>query len=65
MATKKKKMFEVLENETIDQCLNRMKNEGYQPIRRIERPVFMEDERTGEVKPIKREISFEGILIDK
>lgn len=37
-----KKQFEVQENESIDQCLNRIKSEGYVPIKRIEKPIFKE-----------------------
>lgn len=56
--------FEVLENETIDQCLERMKKEGYMPVRRMEEPLFQEVERNGEiiVEPCGRKIIFEGKL---
>lgn len=56
---KKKSKFEVGENETIEQCLNRMKNEGYTPIRRIEKPIFKED--GNEVIPIGKTIIFEAV----
>ncbi|KKB35747.1 NETI motif-containing protein [Bacillus thermotolerans] len=61
----KKKKFYVEENETIDQCLDRMKKEGYMPVRRIERPVFKEELVNGEKKniPAGREIVFEGKLM--
>jgi hypothetical protein len=58
----KKKTFRVEENETIDDCLNRMKEEGYVPVRRMEKPVFEEKKHNGETihVPIGREIVFEG-----
>ncbi|MFK2826070.1 NETI motif-containing protein [Bacillus sp. B190/17] len=61
----KKKTFYVQENETIDQCLERMKQEGYVPIRRMERPVFKEEMINKEKKytPIGREIVFEGKMM--
>ncbi|CJC48269.1 Uncharacterised protein [Streptococcus pneumoniae] len=34
-----KKKFEVLENETITDCLARMEQEGYAPSRRMEEPI--------------------------
>jgi hypothetical protein len=60
---KNKKTFTVGENETIDQCLARMKSEGYTPIRRIEEPIFCESERNGEkiIEPCGRKVIFEGI----
>ncbi|MCP8970722.1 NETI motif-containing protein [Ectobacillus ponti] len=57
-----KKRFEVLEHESIDQCLQRMEQEGYAPSRRMEEPIFHEVERDGEVvvEPFGRKIIFEG-----
>ncbi|WP_449538643.1 NETI motif-containing protein [Ferdinandcohnia sp. Marseille-Q9671] len=59
-----KQRFEVQENETIDQCLERMSAEGYSPVRRMEEPLFKEVERNGEIKvePCGRKIIFEGKL---
>ncbi|OLO26433.1 hypothetical protein BTR23_22990 [Alkalihalophilus pseudofirmus] len=61
---KKKLRFEVGENETIAQCLERMDQEGYRPTRRMEEPVFQEITKNGkkEVKPIRQKIVFEGTL---
>ncbi|HEY9576086.1 MAG TPA: NETI motif-containing protein [Pseudobacillus sp.] len=61
----KKKNFHLQENETIDQCLDRMAKEGYVPVRRIERPVFQEEVVNGEKKymPVGREIIFEGKIM--
>ncbi|QKS73177.1 NETI motif-containing protein [Paenalkalicoccus suaedae] len=44
-----KKKFYVNENETIDQCLERMKQEGYMPVRRMEEPVLKEVKRNGKM----------------
>ncbi|MDX8362840.1 MULTISPECIES: NETI motif-containing protein [Bacillaceae] len=61
----KKKKFVVAENETISDCLDRMKKEGYSPTRRTEEPVFKEVEKGGEVSvvPSGSTIVFEGKLI--
>lgn len=63
---KKKVRFELKENETVDECLERMKNEGYEPIGKIEKPIFEEIRQDGQVsyKPIKQQIIFEGKLIE-
>jgi hypothetical protein len=60
----KKKKFEVADNETIEQCLERMKREGYTPIRRIEEPIFQEIKKDGKlvIEPCGRKIIFEGKL---
>lgn len=64
--TKKKIQFEVQENETIEQCLNRMKQQGFAPIRRIEKPIFQEVKNgSGTIyEPVGRQIVFEGKLIE-
>jgi hypothetical protein len=63
MAKGKKVQFEVLENETIDECLQRVKAKGYMPIRRIEKPVFQEVITGSETnyEPIGRQIIFEAV----
>ncbi|WP_210367238.1 NETI motif-containing protein [Bacillus sp. REN3] len=60
--SKGKKLYEVGENETIDAILDRMKNEGYMPVRRMEKPVFKEIEKDGklEYEPAGRRIVFEA-----
>jgi hypothetical protein len=57
-----KKKFEVLENESINECLDRMKSEGYTPVRRMEEPIFKEIVQNGttEIEPVGRKIIFEG-----
>lgn len=59
---KTKRVFEVEENETIDQCLERIKLEGYSPIKRIEKPIFREIKKgtAVEYEPCGRRISFEA-----
>lgn len=64
MEQPKKKRFEVLPDETIAACLERMGREGYNPVRRIEEPVFHEVIHEGKVnvEPCGRRIIFEGKL---
>ncbi|WP_040205442.1 NETI motif-containing protein [Neobacillus jeddahensis] len=64
--SKKKRQFEVQENESIDECLNRIKEQGYSPIRRTEKPIFQEVKKAGETvyEPIGRHIVFEAVLIE-
>ncbi|MCJ7841005.1 NETI motif-containing protein [Lederbergia sp. NSJ-179] len=58
-----KKEFEVMENESIEECLERMKQEGYTPIKRSEQPIFREEHHNGSTKyiPISQKIVFQGI----
>lgn len=56
-----KKRFEVRDNETIDECLQRMQKEGYRPVRRIEKPIFKQTNAKGEPEHYKQHIIFEGI----
>jgi hypothetical protein len=64
---KKKQLFEVGEKETIDQCLDRMKNAGYMPVRRMEKPVFEEKTTDGKTEyvPVRQTIVFEGKKIEQ
>ncbi|MEE6449356.1 NETI motif-containing protein [Gottfriedia acidiceleris] len=59
-----KKKFEVFENETINDCLERMEREGYKPVKRMEVPIFSEQMVNGkvEIEPTGRKIVFEGRL---
>jgi len=61
----KKRKFEVAEGETINDCLDRMKQEGYTPVRRMEEPIFKEEVKNGkkEIIPVGRKIVFEGKLL--
>ncbi|WP_425473446.1 NETI motif-containing protein [Salinicoccus cyprini] len=58
----KKKKFKVAENESLGECLARMREAGYQPVRRTEQPVFIE--RDGERVVDHQEIVFEGKRIE-
>ncbi|KYD10220.1 NETI motif-containing protein [Heyndrickxia sporothermodurans] len=62
----KKKQFEVLANETIADCLTRMENEGYRPVRRIEKPIFKEVLKNNqtEYQPVSRKIVFDALRIE-
>ena len=65
-STSNKVTYEVLENETINDCLNRIQKDGYLPIRRIEKPIFQEIKEGDNVKyePAGRQIIFEAKKID-
>ncbi|MGX6444663.1 NETI motif-containing protein [Neobacillus sp. K501] len=65
--SKKKMQFEVQENETIDSCIERMRNQGYTPIRRTEKPIFQEVVEGKETNyiPAGRKIIFEAVLNDE
>jgi hypothetical protein len=56
-----KKRFTVGDGETLDECLDRMKREGYTPIRRTEQPIFRETANGPEC--IGRQCVLEGKLI--
>ncbi|MCF6139131.1 NETI motif-containing protein [Pseudalkalibacillus berkeleyi] len=60
----KKKKFEVLENESISDCLDRMQKEGYMPVRRMEEPVFQEKTKNNkkDVEYLRQKVVFEGKL---
>jgi hypothetical protein len=66
MTKPKKAIFEVEENETLNDCLERMEKEGYTPVKRTEKPVFQEIKQAGEVtyEPIARKIVFEARLVE-
>ncbi|ARJ50181.1 NETI motif-containing protein [Staphylococcus lutrae] len=51
--------FKVAPDETIQDCLTRMKAAGYMPVKRYEKPVFKENEH-GEVEVLYQEIIFTG-----
>lgn len=57
---KRKIIFEVNENESIASCLERIKKEGYRPIRRIEEPIFIERDN-GEIEVYRQYIRFEVV----
>ncbi|EOR21535.1 NETI motif-containing protein [Cytobacillus oceanisediminis] len=62
----KKKRFEVQTNESINDCLDRMKKEGYTPIKRLEKPVFKEVKGNGHMtyEPVSQQIIFEAVQLE-
>jgi hypothetical protein len=60
---KKQQKFQVAENETIQDCLQRMREQGYMPVKRFEKPVYKED-NNGKIEVLKQEIEFVGKLIE-
>lgn len=51
--------YKVNDNETIADCLQRMKADGYMPTRRIEKPIYKEN-KDGSLKVLKQDIIFIG-----
>ena len=60
---KKQIWYEVEENETIEQCIERMRKDGYMPFGRREEPVF--EEVNGEPTYLRQKIQFKGVLIEE
>ena len=60
---KKQVWYEVEENETIEQCLERMNKDGYMPFGRKEEPVFHIVD--GEPTYLRQKIKFKGVLIEE
>ncbi|MGM0904712.1 MAG: NETI motif-containing protein [Bacillota bacterium] len=62
----KKRLYEVNESETLSECLDRISKEGYTPTRRLEKPIFKEVMKNGEIdyEPAGRQIIFEAKPID-
>lgn len=61
--SKKQVWFEVEENETIEQCIDRMRKEGYMAMGRKEEPVF--HIVNGEPTYLRQKVKFKGILIEE
>ena len=59
----KKKKFRVERDESPADCLARMREAGYTPVRRMEQPVFIE--RGGRRVVDHQEIVFEGKRIEE
>lgn len=51
--------FQVNDNETITECIQRMRSDGYIPIRRIEKPIF-QGLTDGSIEVLKQEVIFIG-----
>ena len=60
---KKQQKFKVEENETIQACLQRMRDAGYMPIKRFEKPIYKEN-KDGSIEVLKQDIIFVGKPID-
>ena len=60
---KKQQTFTVEEHETIEQCLQRIREAGYMPVKRIEKPVYKEN-KDGSVEVLKQNIEFVGKKIE-
>ena len=58
---KKQQKFKVEENESIQDCLQRMREAGYTPVKRYEKPVYKEN-NDGSVEVLRQEIEFVGKL---
>ena len=61
--SKKTLWFEVGEHESMEDCLDRMKQEGYMAVGRREEPLF--EEINGEPVPVRQIIKFKGNKIEK
>ncbi|PHK49506.1 NETI motif-containing protein [Staphylococcus edaphicus] len=61
---KKQQKFKVADNETIQDCLQRMREAGYTPVKRFEKPVYKEN-KNGELEVLKQEIEFTGQLVEQ
>lgn len=59
---KKQIWFDVQENETIEQCLERMKKDGYMAAGRREEPVF--HIVNGEPTVLRQKIQFKGLKVE-
>lgn len=57
---KKQIWYEVEENETIEECLARMRKDGYMPVGRKEEPVF--HMMNGEPTYLRQKIQFKAML---
>ncbi|WP_210139426.1 NETI motif-containing protein [Staphylococcus sp. GDY8P120P] len=58
---KKQQKFKVGENETIQDCLKRMRDAGYMPVKRLEKPIYKEN-KNGTYEVYRQEIQFVGKL---
>lgn len=55
--------FEVEEHESISQCLERMKEQGYAAVGRKEEPLF--EEINGQPVPIRQIVKFKGAKLEE
>lgn len=61
--SKKTIWFEVREDETMEDCLKRMKAEGYMAAGRKEEPLFKEVD--GQPVPVRQIVKFKGLKIEE
>jgi hypothetical protein len=61
--TKKTLWFDLREDETISDCLERMKEQGYAAVGRKEEPLF--EEINGKPVPIRQIVKFKGARISE
>lgn len=61
---KKQQKFKVADNETIQDCLQRMREVGYAPVKRFEKPIYKEN-KDGSLEVLKQEIEFVGKMIEQ
>ncbi|MCE5131785.1 NETI motif-containing protein [Staphylococcus saprophyticus] len=61
---KKQQKFKVADNETIQDCLQRMREAGYEPVKRFEKPIYKEN-KDGSLEVLKQEIEFVGKMIEQ
>jgi len=57
----KKRQFNAGDYASLNECLKKMQELGYRPVRRVEKPVFKEGEKGLEIA--QQSIIFEGKLI--
>ena len=52
--------------KSINDCLDRIKKNGYVPVKRIEKPIFQEKLKNGQVsyEPAGRKIIFEAKILE-
>ena len=63
MSKNKTMWYEVKTDETIEECLKRMTDDGYTVAARKEEPLF--EEVNGEFIPIRQVIKFKGIRTEE
>lgn len=61
--SKKQLWFDVEELETIEQCLERMEQQGYMPVGRREEPIF--HIVNGEPTVLRQKIQFKGLKVEE
>ncbi|GEL76683.1 NETI motif-containing protein [Tenuibacillus multivorans] len=60
----KKKRYRVSDFSSVNECVDQIKKDGYMPVKRIEKPVFKE-QNNQDPEPVRQEIIFEAVPLDK